>query len=315
METHNQINNTTVYSNFFNNNNNTINNNTIYSTRNNVQLPCITDNKRIYIHKPSDFTKNKYTFLGNLSNNSDILNFDNRKFFNSPKFSMKDIKKQLQIENKIIGSILKDEISNLPSLLRSYIPIGNNNIKKQKILEKEKISLNNNSNVEVNKNDLIEKEIDLNNSNNDNSNYNNNINLNNISKINNESIINNSNLVINSKNNNEIIIKEKTNNNFFSNNVLRKKSNNKSIKKDNNRVNSNEKSQKLVNIHFLIKNTVKKNKNPEFDKNKSLNNRKNYNIIVTSNNIKNLSFSPKLNIKKFNNKSLDYLIYNGKLKL
>lgn len=115
-----------------NENQNTINNpNAMFNTnsnfKNNTNLPCVTDNKKIYIHKPSDFIKNKYTFLGSLANNSEILSLKNKRNYHSPRFSMKDIKLQIIRENRIIGSILKDEVDSLPNLLKNCIPNLNKN--------------------------------------------------------------------------------------------------------------------------------------------------------------------------------------------
>lgn len=87
-----------------------------------VNLPCITDNKTIYIHKPSDFFKHKYTYLGKFSNNNEILSPNNIKKYQSPKFCMEDIKEQEYKEKRIITSILKDEVKSLPSLLKNCIP-------------------------------------------------------------------------------------------------------------------------------------------------------------------------------------------------
>jgi len=94
-----------------------------------VNLPCITDNKKIYIHKPSDFFKHKYTYLGKFSNNNEILSPDNIKKYQSPKFCMEDIKEQAYKEKRIITSILKDEVKSLPSLLKNCIPEINKNKK------------------------------------------------------------------------------------------------------------------------------------------------------------------------------------------
>ena len=103
---------------------NAINHSTKNADKNNLNFPCITDNKKIFIHKPSDFTKNKYTYLGSLANNSELLSLESRKTLHSPRFSMKDIKQQINRENKIIGSILKDEVNSLPRLLKNYSPWG-----------------------------------------------------------------------------------------------------------------------------------------------------------------------------------------------
>lgn len=138
MDTNNNLQSNTTDNNYIiNNNSNILNNlnnsqsnmnNTNYSTNIlNNNLPCITDNKKIYIHKPSDFLKNKYTFFGNVSNNSEILSLNSRKTFHSPRFSMKDIKLQIKKENAIIGSILKDEVDSLPNLLKNYLPTANKN--------------------------------------------------------------------------------------------------------------------------------------------------------------------------------------------
>jgi len=110
------------------NNNSFVNNLNNQKNSSELLLPNINENKRIFIHKPSDFVKNKYTILGNLANNSEISYKGSRKCYHSPKFSMKDINQQKYRENKIIDSILKDEIHSLPSLLKSYIP-GYNNLK------------------------------------------------------------------------------------------------------------------------------------------------------------------------------------------
>jgi hypothetical protein len=140
------------FNNNHNNNNitNTIShsNNANYSTKNNQNLPCITDNKKICIHKPSDFTKNKYTFLSSLANNSEILSLDNKKTYLSPRFSMKDIKTQIKREKTIIGSILKDEVDSLPSLLKNYISAINknkklNNIRRGKLINENLNGFNN----------------------------------------------------------------------------------------------------------------------------------------------------------------------------
>lgn len=91
---------------------------------NSSQLPIINNlnnDKRIYIHKPSDFLKNKYTFFGNFTNNRDILDKNSKKALHSPKFDLNDIKKQIQKGNEIIGSIIKEENSILPNLLKNYI--------------------------------------------------------------------------------------------------------------------------------------------------------------------------------------------------
>jgi len=101
-------------------------NNTYYNYPNNKNIPnnipCITDYKKIYIHKPSDFLKNKYTLLGSLANNSELLSVENKRSYHSPRFSMQDINQQINRENQIIGSIIKDETDSLPSLLKNYIP-------------------------------------------------------------------------------------------------------------------------------------------------------------------------------------------------
>lgn len=120
-----------------------------------LSLPLINENKRIYIHKPSDFIKNKYTFLGNLANNSELLSREDKKTYHSPKFSMQDIKRKMSIENLIIGSILKDEVDSLPSLLRNLIPGFNKNKSKGK-----------NVDANSNKNELHEKENEFYNNNN-----------------------------------------------------------------------------------------------------------------------------------------------------
>lgn len=88
-------------------------------------LPTIQENKKIPIHKPSDFHKTKYTLLGNLSNNSEVLFNENKRNFNSPKFSMKDIKNQIVKENMILNSIIKNEIDSLPNSLRNYMTTVN----------------------------------------------------------------------------------------------------------------------------------------------------------------------------------------------
>lgn len=88
---------------------------------NKIILPILNENKKIFIHKPSDFLKNKYTFLGNLSNNNELLSLENKKTYHSPKFSMRDINIQIYRGNKVIDSILKEEIDQLPSLLKNYL--------------------------------------------------------------------------------------------------------------------------------------------------------------------------------------------------
>lgn len=85
---------------------------------NQTQLPLI--DKRIYIHQPSDFLKNKYTLFGNLAHSKDILNKNSRKNYHSPKFDYNDINVQMQKGNKIIGSIIKEENNILPNLLKNY---------------------------------------------------------------------------------------------------------------------------------------------------------------------------------------------------
>jgi len=214
MEIQSRINNSNHNINIFSNRNNSLNNNILFNSKNNINLPCISDNKRIFIHKPSDFTKSKYTFLGCLSNKSEILNLNSRKFFNSPKFSMKDINNQIQIENKIISSILKDETKNLPSLLLSYIPNKDSNNLKKKFIEREKISinLNDNYNSEDNKNEIMEKDLELDNSNNNNSNNLNNSNVNN-------SNLDNSNIDNSNINNSNIDNMSKINENTTENNI------------------------------------------------------------------------------------------------
>ena len=95
---------------------------------NNTTLPTISAN-RILIHKPSDFLKNKYTFLGNLANNKDLLSMDSNKTYHTHKFNMKDFKKQMKQGNEIIGSIIRDK-NNLPNLIKSYqIDLNNREIK------------------------------------------------------------------------------------------------------------------------------------------------------------------------------------------
>jgi len=123
-----------------NKNNSHLNNNTSISNSKHLNLPAINGNKRIYIHKPTDFIKNKYTFLGNLANNSELLSFENKKTYHYPKFSMQDIKRKIIIENQIIVSIIKDEVNSLPILLRNLIPSLN------------KIKENQNGNLKKNKN-------------------------------------------------------------------------------------------------------------------------------------------------------------------
>lgn len=89
-------------------------------------LPSISE-KRIFIHKPSDFIKNKYTYFGNVSNNRDLLSMDSRKTYYSHKFNMKDFKKQMKQGNLILESIIKDETKIIPNLLKSYEINLNNN--------------------------------------------------------------------------------------------------------------------------------------------------------------------------------------------
>lgn len=98
------------------------------SNMNSSNLPLINSpsnnniiDKRIYIHQPSDFLKNKYTFFGNLSNNKEILSKNSRKTYHSPKFDYNDINKQMKQGNQIIGSIIKEEKDLLPNLLKNYI--------------------------------------------------------------------------------------------------------------------------------------------------------------------------------------------------
>lgn len=128
----NIINNQTNINNI-NNPNNTFNSNNLSNqaanttSKKSVNFPSISENKKIFIHKPSDFTKNKYTYLGSLANNSEILSLENKRTYHSPRFSMNDIKQQIRRENKIIGSILKDEVDSLPRLLKNNIPILANN--------------------------------------------------------------------------------------------------------------------------------------------------------------------------------------------
>lgn len=126
-----------------NRNNNPNNNNTINNNKKEISLPLINENKRIYIHKPSDFIKNKYTFLGNLANNSELLSIEKKKTYHSPKFSMEDIKNKINIENQIIGSIMKDEVHSLPILLRNLIPSANKSLVNKK-LKKNEIEFENN---------------------------------------------------------------------------------------------------------------------------------------------------------------------------
>ena len=86
---------------------------------NSESLPTISE-RRIFIHKPSDFIKNKYTFLGNLSNNKELLSMDSRKTYHSHKFNMKDFKKQMRQGNEILGSIIRDDTNNLPNLIKNH---------------------------------------------------------------------------------------------------------------------------------------------------------------------------------------------------
>jgi hypothetical protein len=83
--------------------------------------------KKIFIHKPSDFLKNKYPFFGNLSNNKDFLRMDSRKTYQSHKFNMKDFKQQMKKSNRIIESIIKDGTKVLPNLLKNYHYQNNQN--------------------------------------------------------------------------------------------------------------------------------------------------------------------------------------------
>lgn len=87
---------------------------------------ALSKENRIYIHKPSDFLKNKYPFFGNLSNKKDLLSMDSRKTYHSHKFNMKDFKQQMKKSNQIIKSIIESETKILPNLLKNYP--GQNNI-------------------------------------------------------------------------------------------------------------------------------------------------------------------------------------------
>lgn len=175
-------------------NNKDINNNSTNQENNNQNLPSISE-KRIFIHKPSDFLKNKYTFFGNLSNNRDLLSMDSRKTYHSHKFNMKDFKKQMKQGNQILGSIIRDETKILPNLLKSY-EINLNNRENNKNFERHNESMNLHSSKNIN-------------------------NINNMYRINNSSkTFNNSNADIFSYNNNLKMI--------------------------------NQKSERLVNLNFLV---------------------------------------------------------------
>ena len=118
---------------------------------NTTQLPIINNDRRLIIHKPSDFLKNKYTFFGN------TLNKD-AKNYNSPKFCLKDINKQLQKGHQIVGSIIKEEKDILPNLLTNYIETYTN---QQNIT---KLNYNTTSNTQVTSNNInITESINMNN--------------------------------------------------------------------------------------------------------------------------------------------------------
>ena len=50
-----------------------------------------------------------------------MVDKNSRKTYHSPKFDLNEINKQIQKGNQIIGSIIKEEDSILPNLLKNYI--------------------------------------------------------------------------------------------------------------------------------------------------------------------------------------------------
>jgi len=138
------------------------------NNNNESQLPAISE-KRIYIHKPSDFLKNKYTFFGNLANNKDLLSMDSRRTYHSHKFNMKDFKKQMKQGDQIIESIIKDDTKVLPNLLRNY---ENNHLNKD-TFNSSIMNLNNTKNTSSNNYRINNSSKTFNNSNINLYNYNN----------------------------------------------------------------------------------------------------------------------------------------------
>ena len=118
----------------------------------NSNLPIINE-RRILIHQPSDFLKNKYTFFGSVSHNLKLLDKENKKTFNSPKFNLKDVKKQIAKGNEIIESIIKEDISLLPNLLKNY---SNDYSSNENSVEKTNENYFNSQNTNVTKSKITE---------------------------------------------------------------------------------------------------------------------------------------------------------------
>jgi len=152
------------------------------ANNNEPHLPLIRE-KRIFIHKPSDFTKNKYTFLGNLSNNKDLLNKDATRSFYNHKFNMKDFKEKMKHGNKVLKSIINDEGKILPNLLKD------SKINKLSIENFDAINYNNSKNNSY-RNNVYENNTKIfNKSNNYTINYNNKSNIMNINQKSPEKLI------------------------------------------------------------------------------------------------------------------------------